>query len=383
MLIGFEAKRLFKNYTGLGNYSRFVVGALSDYYPAHDYLLYTPAFQFHPEVDSLLKKPNIRVVKPVGLAATFKGSIWRTWGIRKEQSVRDLSIFHGLSQELPVDLPKTVKKTVTIHDLIFLRYPQFYNKIDVRIYTAKVRYACKHADSIIAISKQTADDVVDFLNVDRSKIHVIYQGCHASFKQKRDDSEIGALKLKYGIPDRYMLNVGTIEERKNALLIVKSLLHIPEKERLPLVIVGRETEYARHLKRFISEHQLGKWVFFLHNASFSDFPGLYQGSEMFIYPSRFEGFGIPLVEAMESGVPVITTAAPSFVETAGQHALYVNPDNEEELALAITKIRDDRAFRDRMVSESFLYVERFQPPVVAAELWKLYHSMINASPALL
>lgn len=378
MLIGFEAKRFFKNYTGLGNYSRFIIGALSEYYPANQYILYTPTFQFHAEVDLLLKKPNIKVVYPVGFAAKFSGSVWRTWGIRKEQSVRGLSVFHGLSQELPVNLPKTVKKAVTIHDLIFMRYPQFYNKIDVRIYTAKVRYACKHADRIIAISKQTADDIVDFLNVDRSKIEIIYQGCHVSFKKTKTAADIENLKLRYGLPPRYLLNVGTIEERKNALLIVKSLLHIPEKERLPLVIVGRETEYARHLKAFISRNRLENWVIFLHNASFSDFPGLYQGSEMFIYPSYFEGFGIPLVEALESKVPVITTASSSFVEAAGQHALYINPDNDEELAHAIMKIKDDGALRDRMVKQSSLYVERFQPPVIAAELWKLYCSMVNA-----
>src|SRR5690606_12260604 len=155
-------------------------------------------------------------------------------------------------------------------------------RIDVKIYTAKVRYACKEADRIIAISKQTADDIVDFLDVDRAKIHIIYQGCHASFKRKHSEAEIGKLKLKYGLPDRYLLNVGTIEERKNALLIVKALLHIPEKERLPLVIVGRETEYSRFIKRFIAENRLEKWVMFLHDASFSDFPGLYQGAEIFI-----------------------------------------------------------------------------------------------------
>jgi glycosyltransferase involved in cell wall biosynthesis len=192
--------------------------------------------------------------------------------------------------------------------------------------------------------------------------------------------EINNLRVQYGLPEKYLLNVGTIEERKNALLIVKSLLYIPEKARIPLVIVGRESDYSRRIKEFISKNRLEKWVIFLHNAFFKDFPGLYQGAEVFIYPSLFEGFGIPLVEAIESKVPVITTSGSSFVEAAGAHAVYIDPYNPEELAQAIMKVTENHNLRERMVKESSLHIERFQPSVIAAELWKLYHAMINAEP---
>ena len=377
MLIGFDAKRFFKNYTGLGNYSRFIINALSDFYPENRYFLYTPTHKSHREVDSVLAKKNVEVICPPGYYPKFAGSIWRTWGISKEISTKRLQIFHGLSQELPVGLPTHIKKVVTVHDLIYLRYPQFYNPIDVKIYSTKVNFACKHADRVIAISNQTANDIVDFLNVDRSKIDVIYQGCHPSFKRSISWQEIGEIRVKYNIPEKYLLNVGTIEERKNALLIVKALELIPEHLRIPLVIAGKATKYAELIKDYVMRRKLEHWVRFLHNASFSDFPGLYQGAEVFIYPSLFEGFGIPLVEAIESRVPVITSQGSSFIEAAGPHAIFIKSDDQSALADAIMQLTQDNHFRENMIRESSKYIERFQPQVIAADLTALYQTMVS------
>lgn len=376
MLIGFDAKRFFRNFTGLGNYSRFIINALSEYFPDNHYRLYTPTVQSRPELEPLLNRPNVDVVHPVGVSAMFRGSIWRTWGIGREKSAKALDVFHGLSQEIPVRLPASVRRVVTVHDLVFMRYPEFYNSIDVRIYAAKVRYACKNADRIIAISKQTAEDVVDFLGIDKSRIDIVYQGCHPSFRESVSPSEIDAIKSRYGIPSKYLLNVGTIETRKNALTIVKSLLHIPTDERLPLVIVGRKTPYVDEITAFISKHHLQKWVIFLHDAHFRDFPGLYQGAEVFIYPSLFEGFGIPLVEAIESRVPVITSSRAPFPEAAGPHAAYVDPTSSEELALAIQRIVGNKNLQKEMVEGSLAHATRFQPAAVAKALSTLYQSVV-------
>src|SRR5687767_13212562 len=134
MNIGFEAKRFFTNNTGLGNYSRFIVRALSSYYPENDYYLYTPRDPFHNDAVHILDRPNVKVVKPSSWYNYVRAtSIWRTWGISREPTIERLQAFHGLSQELPVNLPEKVKKIVTVHDLIFYRYPHFYNPIDVAI----------------------------------------------------------------------------------------------------------------------------------------------------------------------------------------------------------------------------------------------------------
>ena len=169
MQVGFEAKRLFTNFTGLGNYSRFIVNALSEFAPENTYILYSPRIKSHPEVDPILARPNIKAIGPTG-GFTFLKSLWRSWGIQYNKSIPNLDIFHGLSQELPAGLPKHIKKIVTVHDLIYIRYPQFYNPIDVAIYTAKVKSACRRADKVIAISQQTANDLIEFIKVDPCEV---------------------------------------------------------------------------------------------------------------------------------------------------------------------------------------------------------------------
>ena len=377
MNIGFEAKRFFNNFTGLGNYSRFIVSALSQHYHDNQYYLYTPTLRKNPEVGAILQHKNIHVVSPPARYLRFHAaSLWRTWGMVNEPTTQNLRIFHGLSQELPMGLPSTLQKVVTVHDLIFLRYPEFYNSIDIAIYKAKVKFACRNSDRIIAISDQTADDIVEYLKIDRSKIQVIYQGCHPSFRKVWDENEIAFVRMKYRLPKEYLLNVGTLEERKNALILVKALLCIPENSRIPIVFVGRPTKrYVAIIKRFVTENRLEKWVTFLHDVSFTDLPCLYQGANTFIYPSLFEGFGIPILEAIESRVPVITSTGSCFQEAGGPQTIYVDPGNAETLAESIQKVSEDAVLRERMVKESTQYIQRFQPGIIARELWEMYSAL--------
>lgn len=377
MLIGYEAKRLFKNFTGLGNYSRFVLNALCDYYSSNHYYLFTPDIKQQPEVDAIVSKKNITVISPPNYYPSFIKSIWRAWGIGRESVMQSLQVFHGLSQELPFSLPNHVRKVVTVHDLIFLRYPKFYQPWDVKIYKEKISFACKRADRIIAISKQTADDLIEMLGVEPSKIVIIYQGCHTNFKVQFPPNEIQAIKKKYCLPEKYLLNVGTIEARKNVLLIVKSILRIPESSRIPLVIVGRRTKYADVVFDFIGRNRLEQWVKFIHNASYSDFPAIYQGAEVFIYPSIIEGFGIPLIEAMESNIPVITSTGSALIEAGGKGSVFVEPEDDEKLAEAIQSIVGNEKVRQSMILKSREHLEKFQPHVIADDLMNLYTSLVS------
>jgi glycosyltransferase involved in cell wall biosynthesis len=214
MNIGFEAKRFFTNYTGLGNYNRFIVDALSRHAQQNKYLLYTPKKKSNAEVDEIVDRENVEVVLPEGFYSLVS-SAWRTFGVNSASATKSLDIFHGLSQELPFNLPGRVKKVVTVHDLIFLRYPKFYNPIDVAIYKVKVKSACQRADLVIAISSQTAQDIIDFLKIDAGKIVVVYQGIHPNFKRHISEEEKKIVREKYNLPSKFILNVGTIEQRKN------------------------------------------------------------------------------------------------------------------------------------------------------------------------
>lgn len=378
MNIGYEAKRFFTNLTGLGNYCRFVVDALATHHPQNNYILYTPRVTGYKDVTDITGHPSIDIVTPPSFYRISKStSLWRTWSVTREESMKKLDIFHGLSQELPISLPRSLKKVVTVHDLIYYRYPEFYDAIDIAIYKKKVKHACAKADTIIAISEQTKADIIHFLGVHEEKIKVIYQGCHPNFHKKLASEEIESIGSKYGLPSSYILNVGTIESRKNAMLIVKALARLSPSDRIPLVIMGRKTAYYKQLVSLIDQLNLSDHVIFLHNIPFDEFPAIYQGATAFVYPSLFEGFGIPLVEAIASGVPVITSTGSCFSEAAGPDSLYVDSHNDEAMAAALSQVIQNDQLRKQMVSSASQYVKRFESKVIADNLVQLYNGLIN------
>jgi glycosyltransferase involved in cell wall biosynthesis len=359
--IGFDAKRVFNNFTGLGNYSRFVLDGLTEFYSDNEYFLYTPKIRQHPEVQKYLPL-NIRQPEKNKI-----GSLWRTFCIVEDIKKDKLDVYHGLSNELPMRRAPHVKMVLTVHDLIFMRFPEYYGIIDVNIYKWKLKNACRNADIIVAVSQQTANDLKDFLDVDERKLRVIYQGCHPSFYKAAAVEEV---RKKYELPKEYLLYVGTLEKRKNAGLILKALSRL--KNKIPLVLVGKPTKYIADLEGIIKQYHLRDRVKFIHNAAFADLPALYQGASLFIYPSVFEGFGIPIVEAIASGVPVITSNGSCFSEAGGPDCIYVNPSNPEELADAITMVLDNAGLRTTMVDGSKTYIKKFAPAVIAGELMKVY-----------
>jgi len=378
--IGFDAKRLYNNFTGLGNYSRFVVDALCQAFPQNDYVLFTPRIRSNAETEFFLSAGNIQtIVPPSWMSALKMGSVWRSLRVGHAAERAGVSLYHGLSHELPADLPASIRSVVTVHDLIFLRYPQFYKAIDVAIYKKKVMHACRSANRIVAISEQTANDIVDFLRVDRAKINVVYQGCHPNFRKHYDTVQIDAVKKKYDLPGEFILNVGTIEARKNTMLIVKALNELRDKESIHLVIVGRATSYSDELKEYAVRAKLSDRIHFIHNAAFADLPLIYRAAKVFAYPSLFEGFGIPLIEAIESGLPVITSQDSCFSEAAGPGAAYINPKDEMSFTMALLKFLTDEAYRKASVETSRAYVKRFEPEVIARNMMQVYQQVLETT----
>ena len=375
MRIGFDAKRFFNNFTGLGNYSRFVVEALSHHYPENEYWLYTPKARQHADVDALLQLSNVKTKLPSAVVAPLKlGSIWRSMHVAKLAHRNGVQLFHGLSNELPLSIPKDLKTVVTIHDLIFKRYPQFYNPVDVRIYSWKFHEACLSADRIVAISQQTKEDIMHYLNISEDKIDVIYQGCHPIFKKEYSAEEQARVKQKYQLPAEFILNVGTIESRKNALAIVKAI--VAANITLPLVIVGKATLYLRQVQEFIEQHKLSNQVIFIHTVQFLDLPMIYRAAKVFVYPSLFEGFGIPVVEAIASGVQVITSTGSCFSEAGGPDCLYADPTNHEQLGDAMQTVLSNSDQSKKMIERSSQYIQRFEPKVIATDLMRVYSELV-------
>lgn len=370
MKIGFDGKRATQNFTGLGNYSRYVLKILAKYYPENQYSVFAPTA--NQKNSDFLEHPSIQFHKP---KKQLIKTLWRSIEIVKDLKKEKIDLFHGLSNEIPIGLKKAgIPSVVTIHDLIFWRYSHYYPFFDRKIYEFKVRYACKHADKIIAVSEQTKKDLISFFNVDESRIEVIYQNCDPIFLAKVSEEEKARIRFAYNLPEEFLLNVGTIETRKNSLLIVEALKKL--KDNIHLVIIGRETPYTQEVRKFIADNNLKNRVHFLKNVSFHDLPGIYQQARIFIYPSEFEGFGIPIVEALSSGIPVVAAKGSCLEEAGGQNSVYVDPNDSNELADQINLILNNSKKRELMIRSGFEHIKNFADKKIADKLFNLYQNLI-------
>ncbi len=379
MRIGFDAKRAFSNFSGLGNYSRSTIRILNEYYSENDYFLYTPRVPSEDQIKFLNlpthARAHIRIPKSF-FFETFSAA-WRRYGIAADAAHDQLDLYHGLSHEIPSGIEKTkIKTVVTIHDLIFKRFPSYYKAADRRIYDKKFKAACINADKIIAISEQTKKDIIQFYEISESKIETIYQSCSSIFYLERSKEYLKTIAEKYNLPANFLLTVGTIEERKNTLLILKSMVKM--KSDIPIVFVGRKKSYSKKLDEFILQNNLTNRVQFITSIDFEDLPAIYQLASVFIYPSRFEGFGIPIIEALHSKVPVIATTGSCLEEAGGPNSIYVDPDDDISLSKHLDEILSNEHLRNDMIAEGIKYVHKFKDEVIAEKLIQLYKKILKA-----
>jgi len=366
MRIGFDAKRAFYNYSGLGNYSRYIISNICRFYPEDECFLYTPGI-----VDEELYNgpAGTSVGQPSGIWKK-SGTLWRSFGLSGRLKKDAIDLFHGLSNELPYGIQNSgIKSVITIHDLIFFEHPELYQSFSRKIYERKVRYGTRVASRVIAASEQTKEDIIRFLKIDENRIKVVYQGCHRQFYSRVSEENMQHAHQRFGLPSEYLLYVGTIEERKNLLKIVQALHH--GKIDFPLVVVGRKTGYYTQVKQFIDRNNLSN-IYFLDQVQASDLPAIYQGSAGFIYPSSYEGFGIPVLEALNSGIPVITSRGGCLEETAGKGGLLIEPDDLEEMIHAIRQVLEKSALRDRLIREGGAHALKFREDQTIPSLYNVY-----------
>ncbi|WP_316832233.1 glycosyltransferase family 1 protein [Pedobacter aquatilis] len=371
MKIGYDGKRAANNLTGLGNYSRSLIESLATQFPENQYLVYTPKVKTAKQIDSFFSKDNILLKLPK--SGPF---LWRSLNILKDLVKDDVQLFHGLSHEIPLAIQHTrIKSVVTIHDLIFLRFPSYYKFIDRKLYEWKSKSACKRANRIIAISEKTKADIIEFYGIDPDKIDVIYQSCDDSFKCNLDADTLNRINLTYKLPERYILNVGTIEARKNLKLLVQALKNVDEAYKL--VVIGKQTAYFKTVEKEIQQLGLNGRIIFLQNIPFSDLPGIYQLAKLFVYPSFYEGFGIPIIEALYSGIPTIAATGSCLEEAGGPDSIYISPDNADELSAAINHVLSSTALQEHMKRKGLEFVQKFNSPVVTEQLINCYKNILS------
>jgi glycosyltransferase involved in cell wall biosynthesis len=319
MNIGFDAKRAFLNATGLGVYSRNLILNFVKLYPQNQYFLFSPKI-----ISGFAEKSdNLNIITP-----DFKNRLfWRTAGIAADIRLNNIDIYHGLSNEIPLVLNPKTKYITTIHDTIWLKYPNQYSPIDRKIYSLKFAHACKKSKFIVATSEMTARDIEYYGKIKSSKIKIIYQSGNPILKANEQAI----------ISDQYLLYISSFETRKNHLYLIHEFSKISKNNSLKLILAGKPGNTLQEVKDTIKRLNLENKIILLESVTEQEKATLLKHCLAFIYPSLYEGFGIPLLEAMQQGCKLILNELPVFKEIARNKALYFDATKPGNLESLFTK----------------------------------------------
>lgn len=353
MKIAFDAKRYYHNNTGLGNYSRTIVGGLQRLYPDNSYVLYD--------------------------ARTLP----RTFSLAHRARREGCDIFHGLSNELPLRLPDSMPTVVTMHDVAWRTFPDMYHAADRVIYDFKYGRACRNATHVIAISESTKRDVMRFYGVPEENISVIYQPVQEFYYTplSADETET-AVSNRFGgsLPDDFILYVGSINSRKNLIAVIDALAMLKPDNRPFLLVVGNGRAYRTLVEQRIEQYGLRNSVAIatdIHNNTLLQ--ALYAKARLFVYPSFYEGFGLPVVEAALQQTPVITTTVSSLPEAAGPDACLINPHSScaaEQMAHHIARLTADDSLNRHTGKAMEQYARtHFDPTMLTHRMMHLYRRL--------
>lgn len=368
MKIGYDAKRAFCNKTGLGNYSRFVIeNILKISSEKLEIIAFTPKIK----KGFFENFPFDKIVMP---KKSFFLGLWRMYFIKKDIENQKLDIFHGLSNEIPIFTNwGKIKTIVTIHDLIFLKYPSYYTFFDRHIYNFKFKFACKKADKIIAVSEKTKADIIHFYKIPENKIEVIYQSCNEVFKKGISVVDQKKILEKYQISKPFLLSVGTLEPRKNQISIINAFSKLARKD-YDLVLIGKGKKYKNQLELFIKKENIQN-VKILGNVTHEDLPAIYQATQLFIYISLYEGFGIPILEALASKKSVIAATGSCLEEAGGGGAIYVDPLNINEITSAINQLLENQEMIEDLIKKGEVHLKIFEPKLLIKKIVTLYKKL--------
>lgn len=383
MNIGFDGKRAFQNETGLGNYSRSLISILARYYPLNKYTLFAPK---RTKLLDLTTFSNIHVITPEKFPGKNFPTFWRSRWMTKDIATSGVDIFHGISNELPSGIEKiAVKKIVTVHDIIYERFPETYHLDERFVHRKKIKKACNAADTIIAISQQTKNDLIEFYKVPNEKIVVCYQSCNPIFQKKIEAEDLLHIKKKYNLPDAYFLFVSSITKRKNIITLCRAMATLKTKTAIPLVVIGNGKKEKQEAKDFMAANNIANRLIFLNDLpqakehsfiSGADFPAIYQQASALVYPSIFEGFGLPILEALWSGLPVICSNTSSLPEAGGEAALYFSSLDHEALAEHMQTVVKNPNIANEMRKKGFEHAQNFATERYADNLIQIYKSVL-------
>lgn len=372
--LGIDAKRAFRNNVGLGNYSRNLIHNLEKS-SFESIGLYSPKGPNQENLKFQQKLNKSQTIVPEGLDSLF----WRDLKLSGVLEKNKIQLFHGLSHTLPYKLK--CKSVVTMHDLIFLKHPEYFSLADRISYKLRFKYAAQSSDHIISISEHTKRDLVELLKVPEEKITVTYQPCSENFFVKHiDDACRSLINEKFNISKKpFLLYVGTIEKRKNLAKAVAAFGELDSRiqAEYDFLVIGKKTEYYSEVEEQIKKYGLENKIKYSGFVSNEDLVDLYNLAYLFVYPSLYEGFGIPVLEAMQCGTPALTSNTTSLLEVGGEASFLVDPESvseiHEQLKIALT---DSGAYSKKIACLSH-HILKFSPHHTTQSVLDVYGKVLG------
>jgi glycosyltransferase involved in cell wall biosynthesis len=336
---------------------------------ANEYVIYTTRGALLP---SELTEDRFSVRRPGGLSARWLRVFWQQAILPRQLAEDGVDVLHAPSYVAP--LKAEVPVVLTLHDVIALKYPHLCSRANARHYRHVLPLAARKASLIVASSCATRDDIVSILGLPPEKVRVIYPGVDAVFHPVADEGVLAAACRAWHLPRRFILFVGNIEPKKGLDTLMVAFDNLVRREKLPhgLVVVGAPQRGMRRLRALVSRLGLGERVLFTGHMPQGDLPALYSLADLFVFPSLYEGFGLPPLEAMACGTPVVCSNAGSLPEVVADAAVTVPPGDAEALRQAIAHGVADDTLRERLVSKGRERVARFTWASAAAQLLEAY-----------
>lgn len=355
MLIGIDASRsVAQERTGTENYSLNLIRHLLALRGDHRYRLY---FNRPPSCD--LRPCDLAPLRPCDRRIMPFPRLWTHLRLSWEMARRPPDLLFVPAHVLPIVHPR--HSVVTIHDLGYLHYPEAHRLLGRFYLDLSTRYNARAATHLIADSSATKRDLIERYGIETDKITVVYPGYDkTTFQPVRDEEAIEAVKARYGIAGDYILFLGTLQPRKNLTRLIKAFSNIQYLvSNLQLVIAGKKGWLYKEIFRRVEELGLGGKVVFTGYLPEGDLPALLSGARLFVFPSLYEGFGLPVLEAMACGTPVVCSNASSLPEVAGDAAVLVDPLDVEGLAAAMERVLGDEELRADLIDRGFEQARKF------------------------
>jgi glycosyltransferase involved in cell wall biosynthesis len=371
--VGFDAKRAFHNFRGLGNFSRTLIEGLIKFIPEAQLFLYTPQFKnkMALEFAKKISTPQTQILTDQGFWQ-LAPSLWRTLAPAADVTSQGIDIYHGLSHELPLGLNS--KKILTIHDLIFLKYPEFHGFVDRFSYRLKLAHAIKSADLILTTSLATKNDVQEFFKVDEKKIKVHYQSFTSSLAGGLTPDFSSKVIIDNNLASRpYILYVGAINKAKNVLALVDAFNESAYlKNNYSLRLVGLVEDRSLVFKLKINDN-----IFLHEKISDAELKVFYRQAKLLCLPSHAEGFGIPLLEAMANNCPIACSDLAVFKEVAVDAARYFNQNKIISIVETLENVLKNKDQLAKLVSEGQARLPFFDLEHSTSELYRTYEEVMS------